>query len=327
MRLGRFGFTLLAGFIVACMGGAQGTFADSTNAFSEAIDDLDRHFQPLKPTLVMEYEGVYAFLGVELKGLAALRIAATEGTWEAGDSAAPIPACKLDFLLTNPRKKACESADLKLNKRTLCVLTMPDLQLLRYVKINDEIIKPLFGKNRRLKYLQMYDFEGERVRYLHHDLESGQVVTNLPNLEVMAKQSFEIGEVLKNLHLAYLAEGSTNQPVVPMHFNVNGEVKAFGLHTRKASVHAPLLQRQVTVLRGDILSAGQKGGGDNCFSVSCLPFREVAAARGDPLLDVLAAQGQDWYMVPVSGRYELFLGGIICTLTGIHGEQNPPKTL
>jgi hypothetical protein len=127
--------------------------------------------------------------------------------------------------------------------------------------------------------------------------------------------------VLRNLHQAYLAGESTNQPVVALNFNVNGRVKSFGLHTSRANLQAPLLRREVAVLRGDILPAGQEKGAAKGFSVSCLPFREVAAVRDEPFLTALADAGQEWYMIPVAGRYELFLGGIDCTLTGIHGVE------
>lgn len=328
MRLGRWtGFVLLVGLLSADMGRAQEIASAGTNEFSEVINDLGWRFQPVKPTLVMEYEGAYAFLGMELKGLASLRISASEGTWQASDSATPVPACKLDFQLSKPNEKKDGTNDVVLSKRTMCVLRLPDLTMLRYVKLNDEVVKPLFGRNHRLRYIETYDFEADQARYLHRDLESGEVVTNLPNLETMARQSFELGKVLKNLHQAYLAKDSTNQPVVALNFNVNGRVKSFGLHTSKASLHAPLLEREVTVLRGDILGIEQESRSKKGFSVSCLPFRDVAAARKDPLLDVLAAQGQEWYMVPVAGRYELFLGGIECTLTGIHSEELPPKSL
>lgn len=321
MRLGRLaGLALLAGLLNPDAGRAQDLPA-ATNAFSDALDELGRHFQPTKPTLVMDYEGTYVFLYLELKGLASLRIAATEGTWKTSGAAAPVPACKLDFLLFNPKEKKDANEPVMLNKRTLCVLSLPDLTMLRYVKLNDELIKPLFGRNHRLRYVETYDIAPDRVRYLKRDLESGEVVTNLPDLETVTRQSFEIGKVLRNLHQAYLAEAATNPPAIPLNFNVNGQVKAFGLHTSKASVQVPLLEREVTVLRGDILREGQKRGENRGFSVSCLPFREVAAIRSEPFLTTLAAQGQEWHMIPVAGRYELFLGGINCTLTGIHGEE------
>lgn len=318
MRLGRLaGLALLAVLWSPGAGRAQDSLGAKPPAFSEAIDDLGRHFTAVKPTLVLDYEGTYALLCLELKGRAALRIAATEGTWKTSASAAPVPACKLDFLLFNPREKKTADEPVALNKRNLCVLSLPDLTMLRYVKLNDELIKPLFGRNRRLLYVESYDFAPDQVRYLKQDLVSGVVVTNLPNLESVTRQSFEIGKVLRNLHKAYLAEATTNQPVVDLNFNVNGQVKTFGLHTSKARLLAPLLQREETVLRGDILAAGRDKG----FSVSCLPFRDVATLRADPFLVALAAAGQDWYMIPVAGRYELFLGGIDCTLTGIHGEN------
>ncbi|MFO7535200.1 MAG: hypothetical protein R6X19_05895 [Kiritimatiellia bacterium] len=323
MRSGRLaGLALLAGLLSAGAGLAQESLCAETNAFSEALDDLGRRFQATKSTLVLNYEGTYSFLCLEFKGMAALRIAATEGTWKASDTAAPVPACKIEFLLFNPKEKKSADGPVALNKRTLCVLGLPELNMLRYVKLNDELIKPMFGRNRRLMYVESYDFAPDRVRYMRRDLESGEVVTNLPNLETVTRQSFEIGKVLRNLHQAYLAGDSTNPPVTELNFTVNGQVKTFGLHTSKASLRAPLLDREVTVLRGDILGAGQDRGANTGFSVSCLPFREVATVGGDPFLAALATEGQAWYMIPIAGRYELFLGGINCTLIGIHGENS-----
>jgi len=88
-----------------------------------------------------------------------------------------------------------------------------------------------------------------------------------------------------------------------------------------------LLNRKVDLLRGDIVPVTD-GDDAESFSIHCLPFRQLASLLKEPALTVIAQEGHEWYMIPVAGRYELFLGGIDCalraiTLSGTPSEASP----
>jgi hypothetical protein len=223
------------------------------------------------------------------------------------------------------------NSTVRLNKQTICILTMPDLRLLRYTKVNNEYVKPFFGKGRRVHYMESYDFEDGDVSYLHKDYASGQIFTNMPNLSAMNQQSYQIAEVLKRLNLAYNSEAvlSSTQSVADIHFNVEGVVKTFGLYTKKINRNVPVLGKKIRLLHGDIRPVRDEDDTGESFSIECLPFRELAASLGDSNLVTIAGEGHDWYMVPLAGCYDLFVGAIACSMKSVsiipldHGTNAP----
>jgi hypothetical protein len=152
------------------------------------------------------------------------------------------------------------------------------------------------------------------------DLGSGSVVTNMPNLAEMNNQSREIADVLRSLYLAYRADDASTQtqPVAKVHFSVDGAVRTFGVNTDKTRMKVPILDKKITVLRGDIRPVKTDDAANESFRVNCLPFRELATALGNANLKTVADEGHEWYMIPVAGRYELFLGGIECVLESVN---------
>ncbi len=245
--------------------------ANDTNVVAE----VTCRFQASKPSAVASYDVAYALLHIRLKRVANATIRATEGTWitEIGDTATP--ACLIDFQVSSPRTKDDgEGNSVRLFKRTVCVLTMPDLKLLVYAKENDEYIKPLFMKGRRMKYVEVYDFESGMLSYRHHDLVAGTVETNLPGIADLAKQSTEMADVLRTLHAAFSEDTVASLPAADkVHFNVEGAVRTFTLKMRHGKTSVPMLSQRLSALFADIQPEAEGGSRNESFSMWCIPFR------------------------------------------------------
>ena len=291
---------------------------DHTNLVAE----VTRRFRPSHSAAVMSYDVTYALLHIRLKRVAGATIKATEGVWRSSVSNAWTPACLIDFNVASPRTgNDTESSNVSLFKRTVSVLTLPDLKIITYAKENDEFVKPFFRAGRRMKYVESYNFESGTVIYRHHDLVSGAVETNLPGMADLARQSTEVADVLQTLYAAYC-----EQPVAgrsganQVHFNVEGAVRTFALKMTRGRTAVPVLSRKLTALYADIQPAVDSDGGNESFSMWCMPFREFARDTHDPELKKLAAASLECSMLPLSGEYGLFLGAIQCTLTNICTE-------
>ena len=280
------------------------------------VSEVTGRFQPSKPAVVMSYDVTYELLHIRLKRVAGATMSATEGTWSGTTSNARTPACLIDFHVASPHSD--DEDAVTLNKRTVSVLSLPDLKMITYAKENDEFIKPFFRKGRRMKYIEIYNFECGGVTYRHHDLVSGTVETNLPGMTDLARQSTEVADVLQTLYAAYrLQSGEEYSVTNKIHFNVGGVVKTFTLQMKKSRISVPLLARKLDALHSDIQPQDDGDSRNESFSMWCVPFREFAAKTRDPELKKLAATSLEYSMLPLSGEYSLFLGAIECTLTNI----------
>ena len=305
--------SLLVPFCLARAALAQET--DDTHV----VDEIIGQFRPSKPTAVMSYDVTYALLHIRLKRVAGATIKATEGVWHSSVSNAWIPACMIDFNVASPRTgNDTGSGNVSLFKRTVSVLTLPDLKIIMYAKQNDEFVKPLFRAGRRMKYVESYNFESGAVAYRHHDLVSGAVETNLPGMADLARQSTELADVLQTLYAAYREQPVAGRSIAnKVHFNVDGAVRTFTLKMTKGRASVPVLSRKLTGLYADIQPEADTDGGNESFSMWCVPFREFSRETRDPELKKLAATSLECSMLPLSGEYGLFLGAIQCTLTNI----------
>jgi hypothetical protein len=293
--------------------------ANDTNIVAE----VTRRFQASKPAAVAGYDVAYALLHIRLKRVASATIRATEGTWHTENGGSAVPACLIDFKVASPHTKDDGRGNsVSLFKRTVCVLAMPDLRLLVYAKENDEYIKPLFMKGRRMKYVEVYDFESGMLSYRHHDLVAGTVETNLPGIADLAKQSTEMADVLQTLHAAFSEDTTASRPAADkVHFNVEGAVRTFALKMKHGRTSVPVLSQRLSALYADIQPEAEGGSRSESFSMWCMPFREFAAQTSDAELKKLAATSLASSMLPLSGEYSLFLGAIQCTLTNICTED------
>ena len=309
--------SIVAGFTAAPLLFALLTAGARADDDATVVTEVTGRFQPSKPTVVMSYDVTYELLHIRLKRVAGATMSATEGTWRSSSSNAWVPACLIDFHVASPRSGNEDSA-VSLNKRTVSVLTLPDLKMVAYAKKNDEFIKPFFRKGRRMNYVEIYNFESNAVTYRRQDLLSGAVATNLPGMIDLAKQSSEVADVLKDLYAAYrLGSGEEYSVTNKIHFNVAGVVKPFTLRMKKSRVSVPLLSQKIDALHGDIQPEDDRDSRDESFSMWCVPFRDFAGKTHDPALKTLAATSLEYSMLPLSGEYSLFLGAIECTLTNI----------
>jgi hypothetical protein len=203
------------------------------------------------------------------------------------------------------------------------VLTLPDLRIITYAKVNDEYIKPFFGAGRRVSYVESYDFQSDGLDYRRHDLISGGVETNPPCIADLARQRTEVGDVLRTLYAACRNEASAKPPVAPpMHFNVDGAVRPFVLKMKRGRTSVPVLSRRLTALYADVYPKEDSCSRNESFSMWCLPFRAFSIETPDPELKMLGETSLECTMLPLSGEYSLFLGAIQCTLTGICTQAN-----
>ena len=300
------------------------------SAFAPAAEDMNivaevtGRFRPSKPSVIADYDVTYALLHIRLKRVASATIEATEGAWRSGISNEWTPACLIDFHVASPQRGGGAEEDISLFKRTVCVLTMPELKILTYAKQNDEFIKPLFMKGRRMKYVEVYNFESGALNYRHHDLVSGAVETNLPGMADLAKQSTEMADVLQTLYAAYREETVAGRPAADkVHFNVEGAVRTFALKTKRGRTSVPVLSPRLSALYADIQPEAEGDSRNESFSMWCMPFREFSAQTPDAELKKLAATSLECSMLPLSGEYSLFLGAIQCTLTNICTQNHP----
>ncbi len=289
---------------------------DEAAIFKSAVG----RFQPSKPAAVMCYDVNYTLAHIRLKRVAGATIKAIEGTWQGLDANERIPAYLIDFQVASPRTG---KGSVRLTKRTVCVLSMPDLKIIRYVKKNDEVIKPFFGGERRTNYSEVYDFESGALSYRHYDQLTGAVGSNLVNMADMQTQSKEVADVLQALYAAYQQPSAAGKVCEnKVHFNVDGTVMSFELKTRKGRVSVPALPHKIGALFADIQPVKGSDGVSESFSMWCVPFREFAKEKRDPALCQLAEASQTYSMLPLSGEYALFLGSLQCTLTNVCAEVN-----
>ena len=295
---------------------AQADAFDDAAIFKEAVG----RFQPSKPAAVMSYDVSYTLAHFRLKRVAGATIKAIEGVWQGLVANERKPAYLIDFQVASPR---AGGGSVRLTKRTVCVLTMPDLTIIRYVKKNDEVITPFFGRERRTNYSEVYDFESGALTYRHYDQISGAVGSNLVNMTDMQVQSKEVADVLQSLFAAYQRQpAEANICGNKVHFNVDGTVMSFELKTRKGRVAVPALSQKIGALYADIQPVAGCDGGSESFSMWCVPFRDFAKEKRDPALSQLAETSQACSMLPLSGEYALFLGSLQCTLTNVCAEVN-----
>ncbi len=272
-------------------------------------------FQASKPAVVMSYDVCYTLASFRLKRVASATIQAVEGDWRSPDGARREPAYLIDFHVASPH---AEQGNVRLAKRTMCVVGMSDLQIIRYAKTNDETIKPFFGRERRSRYQELYDFEAGALRYRHVDQLTGTVESNLVNMVEMVEQNKELAQLLRTLFRAYC--GASDRPEeepAKVHFNVDGTVVAFELATRKGRVAVPALERKVGALYADVQPVKGSVGSSESFSIWCVPFRDFAREAADPALEHLAETSLECSMLPLQGEYALFLGSLQCTLTNV----------
>ena len=267
----------------------------------------------------MSYDVSYTFAHFRLKRVAGATIKAIEGVWQGLAANERKPAYLIDFQVASPRTG---EGSVRLTKRTVCVLTMPDLTIIRYVKKNDEVIKPFFGRERRSNYSEVYDFESGALTYRHYDQLTGIVGSNLVNMADMQVQSKEVADVLQSLFAAYQQPDAGNICGNKVHFNVDGTVMTFELKTRMGRVAVPALPQKIGALYADIQPVTGSDGGSESFSMWCVPFRDFAKEKRDPALCQLAETSQTCSMLPLSGEYALFLGALQCTLTNACAEVN-----
>jgi hypothetical protein len=288
---------------------------EDTNIVAEVIG----RFQASKPGVVMHYEATYTLLRIRLMRVAGATLKATEGVWRSGVSNEWIPACLIDFHIASPKAAGgSEEGSVSLFKRTVSVLTLPDLRIITYAKVNDEYIKPFFGAGRRMTYVETYDFQSGGLTYRRHDAVSGAVETNLPGMADLAKQSTEVGDVLRALDAAYRHDGAAKPPVEnSVHFNVDGAVRTFALQMKRGRIWVPVLSRKLTALYADVSPKEEHAGRNESFSMWCVPFRAFSRETQDPELKTLGETSLEYSMLPLSGEYSLFLGAIQCTLTSI----------
>lgn len=301
--------SFICGWLAALAGWSDG--ADNEAFLKEAVG----RFQPSKPAVVMSYDVCYTLANLRLKRVAGATISAVEGDWRSQDGARREAAYRIDFQVASP---GAESGNVRLAKRTLCIVGLSDLQIIRYAKTNDETIKPFFGRERRSRYQELYDFESGALRYRHVDQLTGSVESNLVNMAEMVEQSKELAKLLRTLFEAYRGTpGEPSRELPQVHFNVDGTVVAFELTTRKGRVTVPALERKVGALYADVQPARGSDGASENFSMWCLPFRDFAREAGDPALGQLAETSLECSMLPLQGEYALFLGSLQCTLTNV----------
>lgn len=296
-----------------------GTDPGATNEISAVTN----RFRPLKPTLIIDYEANYELLWIDFARVATATIRLTEGLWNSQPSGQWDPACLLELeVRTLQKTNEIDKARLYINKQTVCTLSLPDLHMIKYAKFSDERLRPYFGKNSSLRYVETYNFEGGSASYTHRDIASLTATTNMPGIETVEKQSRELDAVLARLNAAYedkTSQASTN-PCVRIHFSADGAARTFGIYTQPDRIQIPILDRKIDALHSAIKPEEAYQSSIKDFDMWCMPLRVLTKEMGDTNLQAFVEAGITNTILPVSGHYELFMGRITCTLTGIRTQ-------
>jgi hypothetical protein len=199
-------------------------------------------FRASKPAAIMSYDVTYALFNIRLKRVASATLTATEGIWHNTRSGEWTPAYMVDFYVASPQNGA---GNIALFKRTLSVMTMPDLKLITYIKQNDECIRTFSLKTK--KGVISVPLLARKLAVLHADVRNGRDDEDRNESFSMWCMPFrDFSRETSDPELRKLAETSLECSMLPL----SGEVALFlgslqctlaGIRTEPLKNHAPAL--------------------------------------------------------------------------------------
>lgn len=308
----RRGLMLAAGCLILAGGVSAGPSEDP-------VGDLWRRFEPSRPTVSLDYKVTYHLLSLELKRLAVAHADVTEGVWSNDYTGRVTPACFVDFHLnTEESTQHIDRVRVALHNRISTVLTLPDLEVLHYVKHSDERFNLAF-KHQKINNREIFDLESGNLAYHRIDWLTGDETNSVPGAAALQQQSREIQRFMKTIFEFYsgrLQPSETNEDfkvfvyteatLVP--FDVRAEAKRRTMDVLDRSIPALCLRAR---------PGREANGRGRNFALFAASFEDVARQTGSEPLQNLARQSLEWSMVPLVSEFGLFIGSVRCVLTDI----------
>ncbi|NCD31813.1 MAG: hypothetical protein EOL87_00190 [Spartobacteria bacterium] len=277
------------------------------------ITVLQSRFTPEKPTVCMNYDVTYRFLGIRLARIARAQLEATEGAWQTPDNR-EIPACMMIMTL-----KSCdlgtrqrEKSRVWLNDRIVSVVTMPSLDTLYYIKDTDEYIRPILGQKRDVHFYSVYNLEGNELDYYEKNYVKNTVKTQIEGASALAGQGREVAEVLRMLSEVYhgLRPMVTKDSDYRLLINCDGKTIPFAAETQKDELR--VLGETCSTVYVDVELAEEAPKIKNArdFEMWATSFKDASILSQDPVLIDLSNNTLEWAMTPLVANYGMGIGYI-----------------
>jgi len=306
---------------------SQAQMAGSEPA-GQPVADLWRRFEPVRPTVSLDYKVAYHLMSLELKRLAVAHAEVTEGTWSNRHTGRVTPACFVDFHLnTEEPTQMVDRVRVALHNRISAVLTLPDLEALHYIKASDERFNMAF-KHQRIHNREMFDLESGALVYHRVDWVTGAETNSVPGAETLSRQSREIQRFMKMIFEFYtgrLQPSSTNEDF-KMFVYTEAALVPFDVRAESKRRTLEVLDRSIPALCLRARPGREANGRGRNFALYAASFEDVARQTGSEALLDLARQSLEWSMVPLVSEFGLFIGSVRCVLTDIRvgpGDRAP----
>jgi hypothetical protein len=306
--------------VVAVTAFAAGTRGGEAVTEESVRAHIQSRFTPNGPAVSIAYDVSFRLMGLNIVKMATATIETAEGTWRNNPSDKGIPVCVAEFGFESVENgEPGDEGRVFLKDRMLSVLTMPDLNTLWYVRRADERISiPLIAR-KKVNYLDAYNMEEEPLRYYHENYLDGSVATNLPDIDSFVEQGKEVSSTIKLISSLYYGKRElidAREPYV-IRANINGVIQPLAVTAEDSESPVPVGGIRPCALKISVRKMNGDTPGNECFAMWVTSFRDVADRTMDSSLLSVAKGTPDWSMVPLVTDYDLCLGSIRCSMTGI----------
>lgn len=282
---------------------------------------LDARFTPVETPVCMEYDVGYRCMNIELRRVGKIVATTTIGRWKHRVSGVEVPALFLDMRVDSPDSGISgQRSRVSIHDRIVAVMSVPDLNALVFAKYTDEFLNPLIGRCKESHSWSLYDTQTGQLEYENHDLKKGEVKTRLENPEALLKLSRTMRPMMEFLVRRYQApsvgSGDTDEGRIVA--NLDGKVVALRILTDREKSPACLGMKRMESMR--IKTVAERGSTvkPRDFLAWSMTFKQLAAMVHDEALVQSATRAPVETVVPLAVDYELGLGSVRATMTGIH---------
>ena len=311
---------LLAMLLALWCGSAAG-------AASNLLAAVEARFTPGQPPVAMEYDIGYRFLNIELADIGQVVVTTTVGAWRHQVSGQDVPALLMDVRIDSPDNgQPGQRRRVSLHDRILAVLTVPGLQALVFARLTDQHLNPLIGRTKDNHLVSIYDTQSGALTFTQTDLLKGTTTTNLANPEALLELSRRVGPLMAQLvRKCRHPEGATADEEPPrIGVNMDGKVVALRFKTFAQRSPACLGRQRFPTLC--VTTEAERGSAvkPRDFFAWSVPFDQLAGWQDDPALAEAVRRAPVESIVPLVLDYELSLGEVRATLTGLRAGVAAP---
>lgn len=303
---------------------------DTGPAQDTSDSDYHEHFNPLMPTLALEYEVAYRLFGINLMHLADAVVYATNGEWFNEATGEWLGAYLLTFRLDTLEKPTeIGTGRYSIHNRLATVLLKPDLKPLFFTK-RDFMHVDTFYSRIDVHNTEHFSVENGKFDYIKHDLIARSTATNMPHFAELASQRNEVFRFMKTISALYA--GNTNDLSVTGNFTISiftdNTFVPFDVDISPKLRKADVLDKKYKALYFDAKPAPGFSGKGRDLSAWVAPFRYVAEMTEAPELIWMANNTFELGMIPLRVEFGLRLGAVRCSLVKINlAETCQPSSL